>query len=80
MFFGKNLENLDSAMRECDCICFGPPGPMLYQVDIPWIFSWALVCRFGMSILLEQFFRHCARQHGMMEELCGKRFCPLVSY
>lgn len=43
MCFGKNLENLDSAIQECDRICFGPLGPMLYQVDIPWTFSRAPV-------------------------------------
>jgi len=53
MFFGKNLENLDSEVRGCDCICFGPLGPMLYQVDILWIFCWVLVYQSGVSCLLE---------------------------
>lgn len=38
MFFGKNLENWDLAMHECDCICFESLGPTLYQVDILDIF------------------------------------------
>lgn len=80
MSFGKNLENLDSAMDECDYLCFGPLGPMLYQADIPWMFSWALAYWLGMSFPLEQFSHHCTKQYRMMEQLCNKRFCPLVAY
>lgn len=77
MFAGKNLENLDAALHECDGICFGLLGPQLQQVDIPWILPRTLAYLFGMNIPQEY---HCEGQTRMLEQPCGRILCSLLLY